>query len=726
MLSFLFFVLFISAALTGALSARNADAFNETSLQNESSVQEDQAPLSDTDSPQDASLPQEGETVKKAAKSDDNRIVVKGSRKKKSSSDGTAAQSSVNSKEIEEKQSITTGDAVKEMPGVYVNGDGRTGQSQFLFVRGFRSADVLVLIDGVEIRNPLSPNGAADLSMSPENIAKIELFKGPQPVLYGSGALAGVLDIRTKKGHGRPKFTASASTAVLDMSNSRYIPDTVNASANLSGSEKRFYYSGGGSFFYTKGISMADSYKDVKENLYTKRPDNDPVIKGSVYFRGGVDIDSENTWEMIIRGNIGKADIDDGPGLGMDDPNRMLRNESLLFKTGTESNLFNKIWNLKFDVSLLLSSLRDDDPADKGKMAGDLKSRYRSLTFALNWKNSVVPAAWYELVTGVDLGTEWGTADYEDYSAGRYFNMDFVPNPDISLDAYLFNIFRPLDKLELNIGGRLQNNFYQLSLLDKESDLALPNETKKNIEPTFSVGAVYETPIELGFKARFARGAKTPTLFQRFSRYANLYQELKPETAYGFDGAVQQYFAGRKILLEAGYFYEQKHNHIDLDKSGIYSNRYRIENHGLEVSLHTKPFWGLSLRSSYTWIFKMQEYKVVEYKGKKYKAKTPTLRRPEHSFNAILNYNYDKKLNISLEVDYVGERKDEVYNYPKTPYIVTVDDFVILNFAISYRINNYVTIFAKIENMLDNDDYAYSVEYGTAGITPWIGLKLDI
>ena len=286
--------------------------------------------------------PGEPETLKKAAKSDANKIVVKGSRKKKTSSDGTAAQNSVNAKEISEKQSITTGDAVKEMPGVYVNGDGRTGQSQFLFVRGFRSADVLVLIDGVEMRNPLSPNGAADLSMSPENIAKIELLKGPQPVLYGSGALAGVLDIRTKKGKGKPKFTASASTAVLDMSSSRYIPDTANASANLSGSKNRFYYSGGGSFFYTKGISMADSYKDVKENLYTKTPENDSVIKGSVYFRGGVDINSNNTWEVILHGNIGKANIDDGPGLGMDDPNRFLRNESLLFRTGTESNLFNK------------------------------------------------------------------------------------------------------------------------------------------------------------------------------------------------------------------------------------------------------------------------------------------------------------------------------------------------------------------------------------------------
>ena len=715
-LRFLFMIFILSVVSTASVCADEPET--------QKSESEISAP-SNVETFPETSL-EEPETPKNVAKSEENKIVVKGSRKKKASSDGTAAQNSVNAKEIEEKQSVTAGDAVKEMPGVYVNGDGRTGQSQFLFVRGFRSADVLVLIDGVEMRNPLSPNGAADLSMSPENIAKIELLKGPQPVLYGSGALAGVLDIKTKKGHGKPKFTSSVSTAVLDMSSSRYTPDTTNVSANLSGSKERFYYSGGGSFFYTKGISMADSYKDVKKNLYTKTPENDSVIKGSLYFRGGVDINPDNTWEMIVRGNVAKAEIDDGPGLGMDDPNRSLLNGNLLLKTGIDSNLFNKIWNLKFDVSMLLSSLGDKDPADPGKIPGDLKSRYRSMTFAVNWKNSIVPTDWYELVTGLDFGTEWGTADYEDYSAGRYFNMDFVPNPDINFDVYAFNIFKPADKLELNAGGRLQTNFYQISLLDKDTDVKLPDETKKNFEPTFSLGAAYETPIEMGFKARFARGTKTPTLFQRFSRYANLYQELKPETAYGFDGAVQQYFVERKILLEAGYFYELKINTIDVDKSGIYSNRYRIENHGLEISLHTKPFWGLSLRSSYTWIFKMQEYKVVEYKGEKYKAKTPTLRRPKHSFSAVLNYNYEKKLNISLELDYVGERDDEVYNYPKTPYIVTVDDFLILNFAISYKINNYVTIFAKIENMLDNDDYAYSVEYGTAGITPWIGLKLNI
>jgi len=151
-----------------------------------------------------------------------------------------------------------------------------------------------------------------------------------------------------------------------------------------------------------------------------------------------------------------------------------------------------------------------------------------------------------------------------------------------------------------------------------------------------------------------------------------------------------------------------------------------VENHGLEFSLQTKQICGLSLKAAYTWLFGLKEYKVVEYFGEKYREETDLLRRPAHTFDAVLNYNLMKKLNVSLSLNYVGERLDEVYNYPKTPYIVTVDDFVILNLAISYKINKYLTIFGKIENMLDNDDYAYSVEYGTAGITPWLGLKFDI
>lgn len=645
---------------------------------------------------------------------------------KKENMDSSSSSASVNAKEIEEKQSVTAGDAVREMPGVYVSGDGRTGQSQFVFVRGFRSSDLLVLLDGVELRNPLSPDGATDLSLSPENIAKIELLKGPQPVLYGSGALAGVLSIQTKKGYGKPSLTASFSTAVLDMSSTRYVPDTFNASISSMGGNDKAFYNGGVSFFYTEGISMADSYVGVKENLYDKTPENDKVIKGSGYFRTGVTIDQDNEWDLIFRFAKGKNEIDDGPGIGQDDPDRYLDSEEFLIKSGLSSDFFGKKWNMKTDFSLIYSTLFDIDTAEHGKVIGDLESSYNAIAGVLSWVNNVVPVKWYELILGTELRKEWGQADYSDYSAGRKLDLSFTPSTDLSIGLYAFNIFRPVKKLEINGGIRAQANFYQIALLDEKTDIPKPVEGRKSVEPLFSAGISYEAPSETAFKARFGRGTKTPVLFQRFSRYANPYKELKPETAWGFDGIVQQYFYKRKIMVEVGYFYELKLNHISLDKSGKYSNRHIVENHGIEVSAGTKQIYGFSLKAAYTWIFGLKEYKAVEYLGKKYRKETEFLRRPAHTFDSVLNYNLKKKFNISLSINYVGKRKDEVYNYPKTPYIVTVDDFVILNLALSYKINKYLTIFGKIENMLDNDDYAYSVEYGTAGITPWLGLKLDI
>jgi vitamin B12 transporter len=653
----------------------------------------------------------------------ENSVVVTGS--KNGQIDSASASSTVTAKEIEEKQSVTAGDAVREMPGVYVSGDGRTGQAQYIFVRGFRSSDVLILLDGVEIRNPLSPDGAADISLSPDNIAKIELLKGPQPVLFGSGAIAGVLNIHTKKGKGAPSFSTSFSTGVLDMSSERYIPDTFNANVSSKGGNGTAFYNTGATFFFTEGISMADSYSGVKEGLYDKTPENDKVIKGSGYFRTGVTIDSSNEWETVLRAVKGKSEIDDGPGLGADDVNRFLESTEFVIKSGINSNFFGGKWNMSTSFSLLYSSLNDTDPADQGKVTGDMESVYDAFSGVINWVNTINPASWYELILGSELKKEWGKADYSDYSAGRRVDLSFVPSTDLSAGIYAFNIFKPVKNLEINGGIRLQNNFYQVQLLDKTDDSLLPSEMKKSVEPLFSAGISYEAPSETVFKTRFARGVKTPTLFQRFSRFADSYNELKPETAWGFDGIVQQYFFKRNILVAAGYFYELKSNHISLDKSGKFSNRYLIENHGIEISLLTKPLYGLSLKAAYTWIFKMKEYKVVEYFGEKYREETDLLRRPAHTFDAVLNYNLMKKLNISLCINYVGKRLDEVYNYPKTPYVVTADQFVILNLAISYKINKYLTIFGKIENMLDNDDYAYSVEYGTSGITPWLGLKFD-
>jgi vitamin B12 transporter len=654
----------------------------------------------------------------------ENVITVSG--KRNDSGDNSSTVSTVTAKDIQEKQPVTAGDAIKEMPGVYVSGDGRTGQSQYFFVRGFRSADILVLVDGVKIGNPLSPDGGVDISISPENIARVELYRGPHPVLFGPGAISGVLNIITKRGYGPPKLTTSVSTAVLDMSTDRYIPDTFKSNISLSGGGDNYFYNGGGSFFYTEGISMADSYKGIKENLYEKTPENDSVIKGEAFFGTGADIDKNNQWDFVFRFNKEKKNIDNGPGIGQDDINRYLDSTEALFKTGIESRLDGNKWIMKTDAIFKYSVLDDIDPADPGKVTGDMESSYDSMHTKFSWTNDITPIKWYNLKAGAEISREWGNARYQDSRAGRILDLSFNPSADTNYGIFLFNTFYPFEKLEISGGLRLQGTSYQVRLLDEETDQLKEAENRSHIEPLFSAGISYETPIDSILRLRGARAFSPPTLFQRYSRFADPYNELKPQTAWGFDAGYQQYFLNRKIYFEGIYFYELKNDHIDLDKSGKFSNRYQIENHGMELILATKPFFGFSIKSAYTWIFKMEEYKKVEYQGKMYRQKTPVLRRPAHSFNTVLNYNWKKKLNISLSMNYVGKRNDEVFNYPKTPYMIEADHFFLMDLAITYKINKHLTMLAKIENMLDNDDYAYSVEYGTAGITPWLGLKFNI
>ena len=634
--------------------------------------------------------------------------------------------SKVTAKEIEEKQAPTAGDAVRELPGVYVNGEGRTGQAQFALIRGLRASDLLVLVDGVSINNPLSPTRATDLSFSSSSIAKMELLRGPHPVLYGNGAIGGVLKITSKRSHKVFEFSSSVSTAVLDMSKDRYTPDTVNSSVNISGGNNQLFYNGGASFFYTKGISMADSYMGVKEGLYENEPDLDKVLKGSAMLRAGVDIDKDSTFDLIFHFNAGKQQIDDGPGLGMDDLNRVVDSRSVMLRPKIQTHFFNKKWKMELSFSILDSVLGDNDPKDQGKVGGDMESNYNANRFKVSWRNDIQIVKWNKLIIGAEFEREWGEAKYQDYSKGKLFDLSFSPSPDTSGSIYLYDSLLLFDSLEISAGIRLYGGIYEIKLLDEVTDEMLPSKKKNYLEPLFSAGISYKTPWDSTIRARIGRGFAAPTLFQRFSRYADPYNEVLPEESWGVDAGYRQYFSKKKIYLEGVYFYELKNNQIDLDKNGTFSNRYKIENHGLEFELATKPFWGLSLKASYTWIFKMQEYRIVKRSGKSYRQPIDLLRRPEHSVNAVLNWNFKKILNVALIMNYVGKRSDEVYNYPKTPYLVTVDDFTLLHLAISVKVCKYLTIMGKIENMLDDDDYAYSVEYGTAGITPWLGLKLDI
>lgn len=121
-------------------------------------------------------------------------VVVTATKTAESAEKVPASVSVVTAKEIAAHNYSSTAQALGQLPGVYLSPVGDGGIS----MRGFGSADILVMVDGQPVNNGW--NGAVDWSMIPiQNIERIEVVRGAASSLYGGRAVGGVIQIITKK-----------------------------------------------------------------------------------------------------------------------------------------------------------------------------------------------------------------------------------------------------------------------------------------------------------------------------------------------------------------------------------------------------------------------------------------------------------------------------------------------------------------------------------------------
>jgi vitamin B12 transporter len=98
-------------------------------------------------------------------------------------------------------EGITTlADALRTVPGLAIVQSGSFGGATSVFIRGGESKYTKILVDGVPMNDA---GGAFDLStLSTDNLDRIEIVRGPASVLYGSDAMAGVVQLFTRRGSG--------------------------------------------------------------------------------------------------------------------------------------------------------------------------------------------------------------------------------------------------------------------------------------------------------------------------------------------------------------------------------------------------------------------------------------------------------------------------------------------------------------------------------------------
>ncbi len=164
--------------------------------------------------------------------------------------------------QIEQTNAPTVLQLLRDVEGISIAQQGGIGTLNSLFMRGANANHTLVLIDGVEVNDPSSPRNAFDLShLQMDNIERIEIVRGAQSTLYGSDALAGIINIFTQNGNEVNKLKLRTEGG----SNSYY-----KGSGSFAGGYNLLDYSINFSRLSTDGISSAnEKYGNTESDGYS-------------------------------------------------------------------------------------------------------------------------------------------------------------------------------------------------------------------------------------------------------------------------------------------------------------------------------------------------------------------------------------------------------------------------------------------------------------------------
>ena len=155
----------------------------------------------------------------------------------------------------------TVADALRRVPGAALAQAGAPGAQTSLFLRGGESDYVKVLIDGVPVNDPGGAFDFADLST--DQIERIEVVRGPASVLYGSDAVAGVVQLFTRRGAGEPRVTVSATGGRGAQRHGGGGYGVADASASVTGGAGEVRYAAGAARSWSEGLYPLNSARDL-------------------------------------------------------------------------------------------------------------------------------------------------------------------------------------------------------------------------------------------------------------------------------------------------------------------------------------------------------------------------------------------------------------------------------------------------------------------------------
>jgi len=430
--------------------------------------------------------------------------------------------------------------------GITVVGAGSNpGKDKSLFFRGAGSAYAIILVDGILVTDPSGNGGTFDLRMfAIDQIERIEILRGGQSTIYGSDAVAGVVNIITKKSGTNGNTVYGTATA------GSY--GTYKGNIGLSGKVDAFTYNLSYTHGKTDGISEAERPAGSNANF-----DKDGLKQDALNANFSVQLDKRLSVNPFVRYFYGDFDYDSD---AFKDAN--FTSTSKHFNGGV-----NAIYQL-----------------DKGKITLNYSHENTFREYFSNYPGKYEGAmnlvdVFYNQNIGSKVNLLLGV-DNRATSVKQFKAVLTEPSANL-FSTYASVLLHDLSIFNLELGGRYNKH----------------NKYGENF--TYSVTPSLNIIKEVKLFGTLSSAFRAPTLEMLFGQYgANI--KLKPEKSTSYEAGASFNFLEEKVNLRLVGFKRNMTDAIIYGAKG-YTNQDEQKDKGFEIEPGVK-FGNFSLNGYYAYV----------------------------------------------------------------------------------------------------------------------------
>ena len=600
-------------------------------------------------------------------------IVISAGKSPQSKSTVGSDVTVIDNKTLENSNEYFIGDILdNNLNGINYFQSGGYGTTAGIQLRGQPKRYTTVYMDGVKVSDPSTPsNDYYFNNLMSGSIDRVEVLKGAQSSLYGSGALAGTVQLFSKKGQEGHNQNVNISTGSFN---------TQKVDFSFDGKNNNYDYFVGYTNFATNGESAMDDNNEKdgyrSDNLtmnYSYNLNENFRVENYLYYN-----DSFLEYDSV---NRSQNDIEATDDQQASYTARLIYNSGNLKNTLSYNNTY---------------SLRN--------VTGNSSKNYYGYRDAINLVSEYNFDLDNRIIFGLD--NEFDKAElYNYYTASSYTESD-----EAIYSQYFDLQLRPREDTYTTFG--LRRDYH----------------TTAEDYYTGRVTVAYQFDNNTKLRSNLGTSVRFPSLNSLNHGNSLVVKEnLKAETGKSIDVGIEKFFPKNDINLSATTFFLEYKNDIKgwASHSGGVGGTYALDNsnsktesYGLELQTNWKPNDDYALGLGYT--------RTESYDGTTCDNPGSTagpgssacndemnVRVPRHQLNFIGTKIFNKNLSQTLKFKYVGERRD--YGNTNNGFEdVILSEYLVADLITNYKLFNTYDLNISAKNIL-NEKYSEAYEYKAPG-----------